>query len=117
MAYSAQAFYAAHVPWTFTDRKGCAHAARDLSGPEALVWLERFQWAGADPWKQTRVISRLFRRLYPWRPRYLWGPDPWREFQRLPVPEQATVIQDFFGRAGLVTPPPRPPTPTTPSPR
>ncbi len=113
MAYSAAAFYASHVPWTFTDRKGRAHEARDISGPEALVWLERFQWAGADPWRQARIISRLFRRLYPWRFAFLVGPDPWSEFQRLPVTEQAEAIQDFFARAGLVTPSPRPPTPTT----
>lgn len=119
MAFDARAFAGAHTVWHFTDLAGRDHPARELSAPEALQWFERFRWAGNDQVKQQSVVSRLWRRLFPWSWRYLvpaWlggRPDPWRVMMRLPGPAQAEALQSFFGHAGLVTPTPRTPTQAT----
>lgn len=112
---------AAHTPWSFIDLEGETHTPRPFSAPEALDWLERFRWAGSDPWKQARTISRLLRTLFPWTPRYLvpraigGRADPWHAFHALPGPVQAELLQDFFVRAGLLNPVPRTPMMTSPS--
>lgn len=64
------AFHAAYQPWKFTDLKGREHEARPLGHVRAIYWLDAFKWAGNDPWRIERTVSRFASELFPAHPRY-----------------------------------------------
>lgn len=92
-------------PWSFTDRRGREHAARDLSPAELLKWRARFAWAShMGPWHLERMRSRLIRHLFPFRLTYLWHGDPVARLFTLPVAEQCAAFAELFRRAGIEPP-------------
>lgn len=97
MSFNADAFAAAHVPWTVTLR-GDVFTAREPSAEFVLSWTAQVQAAASDAHAQRALVRRFWRTLFPWKPVYLWRGDPVARLLAQPLGVEEALLQDFFAR-------------------
>jgi hypothetical protein len=101
MGFNADAFAAAHRPWTLTLR-GEEFTAVDPSADEVVRFRAEMVAAGDDMQAQRAVVRRFIRARFPWRIRYLWRGDPVGRFLALPAAAQEAALMSLFLRLGAM---------------
>lgn len=105
MGFNAEAFAAAHAPWTLTLR-GETFTAVDPSADEVIRFRAAMREAGDDAAAQRLILRRFIRARFPWRWSYLWTGDPVGRFLALPLAAQEAALLSLFRRLERMRPTP-----------
>lgn len=112
MGFNADAFLAAHRPWTLTIG-GRTYTARAVSVAEVLAFKAATE--GADATSGERAVRRLLRRMFPYRLHYRWRGDPVALLIASGPAAVREALADFFGHLAGTTPSPTTTPPSPPS--
>jgi hypothetical protein len=95
MAFDVEEFRVAHRPWQFTVGAR-TYGARHISAPQMFQYQEDIVAAAGNRRRQERLLRRLLRRAFPWRPSYLLRGDPVRTVLQLEPAARQAALHDFF---------------------